>query len=380
VRKNSKNTTVLTNKVESIIGNVMTLQEKKLGPQKQIIDFSKYIDNNKLNDVINNFSHKVEKIYVEIDSLRRDLTEIQIESKEYEKKDRVNRLEEDVYKHLEERKTSLQKTKMELNRLIRGIEIQIKSLNEEMKLKQDADSWLLAKTPLKCFNCATCEANIRNEKPSEEYISWNKYPSKNEKNLRFGRGFSHMLQMMTYDFINNDNNNNNAKEQYVPLSEEFNENSNMKYNNSQIFENIKYSTHNKIAQIERSSSNILNKRIRKEFGKSSVPKNSGKFKLPKMFENNKKFKNDELNGDDEKNNVNANESSNEKIISNDNESPRIVKITKKRGNQNMLNSFVNSPINKNNNLKEIPQSNSGPRQSSADNPSDNRFSQTIPIP
>lgn len=389
VRKNAKNTTILTNKVESILGNIMSLQENKSGPQKQIIDFSKYIDNAKLNDVTKNFNYKVEKIYGEIDSLRRDLTDLQIDNKENEKKERVNRLEEDVYRHLMEKKSNLQKVKSELTKQIKGLEVQIKSLSEEIKQKQDADSWLLAKKPLKCFNCATCEAHIRNDNPSEEFISWNKYPPKNEKNLRFGRGFSHMLQMMTYDLINNPDNNN--KEQFVPLSEEFNVNNNMGHehnnimnNNSQIIENNKYSTQTKIAQIERSSSNILNKNSRKEIGKSSMPKNNGKLKLPKMFETNKRFKNEESIPyiDDEKNNVNMNESYNiEKIISNDNnESPRIIKITKKKTNQNMLNSHMNSPINMMNKLKIFPQSNSGSRQRPMDNLNNNHFSQTIPIP
>ena len=381
MRKNAKSTTVLTNKLESVVGSVLSLQERKIGPQKQIIDFSKYVDNTKLNDVINSFNNKIEKIYGEIDSLRRDLTEMEIESKEYEKKDRVNRLEDDVYKHLNETKSSLHKAKMELNKLIRGIELQIKSLTEEVKQKQDAYSWILGKQPLKCFNCATCEANIRNENPSEEYISWNKYPAQHNKNARFGRGFSHMLQMMTYDFLNNDNNKNNTKEQYVPLADDFNgneQNSNIsnKNNNSQIIENIKYSTHSKIAQIERSASNILNKHRRKEIGKLSVPKNSGKLKLPKMIEN-KKSKNEEI--DDEKHNINANESYNERVLSNDNESPSIIKIIKKKGNTN-INSYINSPKNVYNISKDIHQNNSNSRQKSVDNQYDKRFSQTIPIP
>ena len=389
VRKNMKSTTVLTNKVESIVGNLINLKENRAGPQRQIIDLSKYIDNVKLNEVIISFNKKIEKTYIEIDSLRRDLTDLQIDNKENEKKERVNRFEEDVYKQFSERKGILQKTKNEFNKAIKGLEVQIKALQEEMKKKQDADSWLLAKRPLKCFNCATCEANIRKENPSEEYISWNKYPPSNDKN-RFGRGFSHMLQMMTYDFINNVDNNINNNKEYIPISDEINNMANEQINlnnnnNSLIIENNKYNAQNKIAQLERSSSNILNRIGRKENGKSSVPKNIGRLKLPKMFETNRKAKNeDSLHYfDDEKNNINFNESYNynDKISSNDNESsPTIIKITKKKGNQNMYNSYANSPINQSS--KNSQQINKKERNNEYfDNSQNNKnFYQTIPIP
>ena len=392
VRKNMKNNTVLTNKVESILGNMMSLQENKSGSQKQIVDFSKYIDNSKLNDVVKNFNAKVEKIFGEIDSLRRDLTDLQIDNKENEKKERVNRLEDDIYNKFTERKTILQKTKNELYKLIKNLEVQIKVLNEEMKQKQDADSWLLAKKPLKCFNCATCEAHIRNQNPPDEYISWNKYPPQSEKdrNNRFGRGFSHMLQMMTYDFINPDTNynynfNNNIN---PPLSDELNngnnsninEQNNIHNNNSLIIENSKFNMQNKIAQIERISSNTVNRINKKEIGKSSVPKNNGKLKLPKMFESHRKSKNeDSLPYDEDKNNINVNESYNQP---HDNDfSPTIIKITKKKNNQNMYSSYVNSPSNRN--FLNAKQS-FDPKQRNKDNPynipNNNRFSQTIPIP
>ena len=67
--------------------------------------------------------------------------------------------------------------------------------------KNDSDSWLLAKRPLKCFNCASCEDNIKNENyNTADYLPWKKYP-RGEKIHRMGQGFSHMLQMMTSEFI-----------------------------------------------------------------------------------------------------------------------------------------------------------------------------------
>ena len=374
VRKNVKNTTVLTNKVESILGNIVTLQENRSGGPKQIVDFSKYIDNSKLNDVIKNFNKQIEKLYGEIDSLRRDLTDLQIDTKQYEKKERVNHLEEDTYRNFTESKTLLQKAKNELYKVIKGLEVQIKSISEELKQKQDADSWLLAKSPLKCFNCATCDAHIRNENPSEEYISWNKLPH-NDKN-RFGRGFSHMLQMMTYDLINNAEINNKDQQHMGNDNRLNNEQANLNNNNNSL---IIETNKSKIAQIERSSSNSKHRMTKKDIGKSSVPKNIGRLKLPKMFEN-KKLKNEDSVPyfDDEKNNINANESY---FHNNDNESsPTILKITKKKGNQNMYSSFANSPSNYQNSQQLNFNMNQRNRDISYNNQIHNRFSQTIPIP
>ena len=87
--------------------------------------------------------------------------------------------------------------KIEINKTIKNIEVQIKDFTGK---KTDGDGWLMAKQPLKCFNCASCEANIKNTQPVQEYIPWNKYPQ-GERIYRMGQGFSHMLQMMTSEFV-----------------------------------------------------------------------------------------------------------------------------------------------------------------------------------
>ena len=395
LKRNIKSTTILTNKVESIIGNIMHIKEFKPAPQKQIIDFTKYVENSKLTDIIKNFNKKFDKLYEEIDSLRRDLTDLEIDCKDYEKKERVNRLEEEIYKNFNDIKGLGQKNKNEIYKSIKGLEVQIKTLDDEMKQRQeDANSWILAKQPYKCFNCASCEKQIKNEIPSDEFISWNRYPQKSEKsnNNRFGRGFSHMLQMMTYDFINNVDNN---KEQYIPISEEFNPNMNNinkdnnigneknniinnNINNSQIIDNNNHKSLTKIAQIERSTSHIMNKLKRREMGKSSVPKNNGRLKLPKMIDNfNKKIKNEESmpNLDEEKKNINNNVSFNnkEKIPPNEIDSPRIIKITKKRVNQMIKNNNINSPNRIEDNTKNESDLNINSRQKNIENVNNSQF-------
>ena len=192
-----------------------------------------------------------------------------------------------------------------------------------------------------------------------------------------------MLQMMTSDLINIvDNNNtnlNNIQEEDINIKNNLINSSN---NISQINENNKRMTQTKIATIERSSNIIMSKNLKREAGKSSVPKNLGRLKLPKMIEINKKLKNDESspNFDEEKNNINAN---NESMNSSDNEnrSPKIIKITKKHGNQNFINGYINSPpkiiYNKKNEIKPIS---SQKRNSKVETNDINKdFSQTNPV-
>ena len=385
LKKNTKNITFLTGKMEIVLGNLLTLKENKNGPQKKILDLAKYVELEQYNESSKKINHKIEKIFEELESLRRDLNEMESLNKDYEKKERVNHLEEDVYAQLNERKTNCNKNKNDLYKQIKNLEVQIKAINEELKQKQDADSWILAKQPMKCFNCETCEANIKKEASTDEFISWNKYPPPNKYdniNNRFGRGFSHMLQMMTSDLINNIDNTtniNNMKE------EENSYKNNLINNSSSISTNMDNNRHmpiTKIATIERSTNIGSSKNMRREIGKSSVPKFAGRFKLPKMHEGNKKLKNDDSipNFDEEKNNINGNTDS-MNYSDNENRSPRIIKIRKKQGNQNLMSGYNSPPKIAYNNKNEIKPISSNKRNFEIyTNDVNKNFSQTNPIP
>ena len=119
--------------------------------------------------------------------------------------------------------------KIEINKIIKTLEVQIKSLGEDTK--KDSDSWLLAKRPLKCFNCASCEANIKNDYASADYLPWKKYP-KGDKIHRMGQGFSHMLQMMTSEFVKSIQDMEiNTRNNFNSISTQFNERPNNVNNN-----------------------------------------------------------------------------------------------------------------------------------------------------
>ena len=193
-----------------------------------------------------------------------------------------------------------------------------------------------------------------------------------------------MLQMMTSDLINNvDNltniNNSKEKDHISSAKEENNKKNNLI--NSTNNENNKYNYMTKIATVERSSSYIFNKGAKREIGKSSVPKNLGKLKLPKMNnESIKKIKggNSMLQLDEEKNNNNDEHNETINSFKNDNISPKIIKITKK---QNKTNTSLNSPskISYNLNNNEKPPSSKKRNYNIRLNDINKNFSQTNPI-
>ena len=200
LKKTIKNLQNLQQKIESINGNIALLQKNPKSGRGSIVDFGRYIDQQKLTDTLKPILKELEKIYRENDSLRRDMNVID-ENNKNNLKNGITKLNEDIDNKINEVKNLAQKRyleKIEFNKTIKSLEVQIKSLGDEGK--KEADSWLLAKQPLKCFNCASCEANIKNEYSAADYLPWKKYP-RGEKIHRMGQGFSHMLQMMTTEFI-----------------------------------------------------------------------------------------------------------------------------------------------------------------------------------
>ena len=106
--------------------------------------------------------------------------------------------------------------KIDVNKSIKFLETQIKSIQESYNRKMEgADNWLLAKKPLNNYVCASCESIIRGELDKRsEFIPWNRYPNRDEKNYRMGHGFSRMLQMVNEEkkkYAEKDNNSDEDK-------------------------------------------------------------------------------------------------------------------------------------------------------------------------
>jgi hypothetical protein len=213
--------------------------------------------------------------------------------------------------------------KKEFNKKLKTLEIQIKYIEEENK--KEMDSWLLAKKPMKCFNCATCEADVKNDYTSAEYLPWKKYP-RGDKIHRIGQGFSHMLQMMTSEFIKSI-----EKSEFPSELEANSKNNNNNSNNlsSQINDNLGIGIITNTKE-QAKEDNIINL---KQIPKMRLPKvkqySNNKIKLSKLV--------DEVPVSDDENNDLENNEIKVKISS-----PKIMKITKKEKSSNdfLGNSFL----------------------------------------
>ena len=320
LRKTIKDVQNIQQRIESINGNLSLLQNSPSNGNMKFIDFSKYIDNQKLTDSLKPFFKEFEKIFKEIDSFRRDINEMDIQCKNNIKA-LASKMEEDMNTKITELKEFIKKKyleKMEFNKTVKSLEVQIKSLGENPK-KNDADSWLLAKRPLKCFNCASCEANIKNDNyNTADFLPWKKYP-RGEKIHRMGQGFSHMLQMMTSEFIKS------IEKSEFPLEYDAAKNAN---NLSNLNE-----------RTGMSGFTINNREQIQDDGFPNLKKNS-KMVLPKVKQYSKSrirrydetlpISDDEYTDNNNENNKNTIPTSN---------SPKILKITKK--NNKVDNRFMN---------------------------------------
>ena len=192
----------------------------------------------------------------------------------------------------------------------------------------------MAKKPVGCFNCASCEANIKNINPSNEYISWNKYPQQ-DKIYRMGQGFSHMLQMMTSEFVKSIG--NAEKENDNDLTSRSN---NLALNNNLTFDKNQINSDNNERKLSASVLKINNKEqindeMLKKINNYNLYSSKGKAKiqLPRVlkFKKKLKLKNDGLSNipvsDDE---YTGRNDSIEREGFKDNTSPKILKIMKKK--------------------------------------------------
>ena len=336
IKKLNENIRRAMNKLENLQGNLILLQNNAApSGNKKIIDFSKYVEHHKLKEILNPIVKEIESLIKENDSIRRDMDEIEDSNRIFNKK-AISKFEEENNNRFSEFKNFIHKKyleKYEFNKTIKSLEVQIRLLNGDSK-KHDADTWLLAKKNMKCFNCASCESNIKNDNyTTADYLAWKKYPI-GERNHRMGQGFSHMLEMLSSDVAKNIEKNEFSSDIYKTTED-----------------NYITTTPN---ALERASSTKLkiNKKelINQEYIKNIKDnKRIDKMKLPKMIQNKMSLKKYEKNiniGNQLFDNDNGYQEGNENIENKITGSPQILKISKKNNNN-----YVNS--NSGDNFKTI---------------------------
>ena len=315
IKKLMENNSYFGKRLEDLTHEILKMKGKEIKDiSTKNIDVNKSFDENKLKEVLKIINKNIEDLIKSKNNLMDNIKEINDSLQLLETKERVNRLEDDINTRITDLIATFNKKyidKFEFNKLLRSIDIKIKSLDTPQK---DSESWILAKQPVGCFNCASCESNIKNANTSSDYIPWNKYPQA-ERQYHIGKGFSHLLKKIGNDYFNL-----NEKEL----------NTDMEIGNIKNFNNSTY--------IKGNNGHFIFNSINRETVKRDIPDKAFKitkgYKLPNV--KNKRRQNDNLPLTDDE------DSNNNSTIKLTTSSPKIMKITKK----NISGNFIDIKLNK----------------------------------
>ena len=239
-QKTTEDYSILLKKIESISSQMhrMTLNvNRSPKEEKQVIDFTKFIDLNTFDDNKKETNRKFDKIRISFEDILRNIEEI-LNRLSHTPSDKDFAQFQGVIKNMiDELKLNCNKKysdKYETIKNIKFLEAQIKSINEQYIRKAEGqDNWLLAKKPMSNNICASCEGMIRGELDKRcDYIPWNKYPNREERYTRMGHGFSHMLQLVNYDIRKNVDNKEKSKDKDKNNEKEYNSDEDKKKINS----------------------------------------------------------------------------------------------------------------------------------------------------
>ena len=204
----------LVHKIELVNSQIskLTMQKLSSGEKPEInIDLSKYVEKDELSKNIKEINNKFEKVRLAIENLGRNIESILSTLSHTVNDKEMTNFQNSIKTSIDEIKINFVKKfadKLDTNKNLKLLDTQIKNILEKEK-KDIADNWLLAKKPLNNFLCASCESVIKGELDKRsDYIAWNKYPSRDDKNYRMGHGFSKMLQLVDDSIIRNTNNDN----------------------------------------------------------------------------------------------------------------------------------------------------------------------------
>ena len=222
-------------KIEYLNGAFVELKndiENKKGNKNKDLDDTNFISQTTFNEYKKENNIKNEKHRLNIEDLSRNVNDIVSSLTRYPTNKEFNQFQNNLLTLLEEFKINCFKKfmeKHEIHKSLRILENQIKTLSDSKK-SDGSDNWLLAKKPLNNYQCASCEALLKDLEKKDNYVPWNKYPNREEKTYRMGHGFSRMLQMVNEEIIKNIENKENKG--YVSDEDKKYSNNRSKYNDS----------------------------------------------------------------------------------------------------------------------------------------------------
>ena len=224
-----------------------------------------YLESSVFNEYLIDDTREKEKIKKDIDNYKQFKEEIIETLKKSASIQDLKNLEaylEDLFDEYKEKMAKLCPKKSEINKALKSLELQIKSLYE-LILKKDekSDNWLIAKKPIGGYACASCDNYIGDLKENDEKVFWNQFPEytnytiKDIKELnvnKIGNGFSRILNLVNINKEINENDkgikilNNEWKNGFKENNEKENNNifnqTGYKKNKKAIYRNINIET------------------------------------------------------------------------------------------------------------------------------------------
>ncbi len=283
-------------------------------------DFKKEYDKNyeRLKNELNLFKNSYYEI---LDTLKDKVNENEIKSLE----DYLVGLVEET----KERSTKLYAKRIDVNKNIKTLELQIKEIVEVYVKKFDTgDNWILAKKPINAYTCASCEAYLGNiDKKNDDYYE-NKDYDKFDKANKIGNGFSRILNLIN---INNGMETRNLKGKLndMNMTEYINNNINEKkkilteYNSKREYESENENLNKKINNKKKKFHHYIQSQA---IGNSNIQYFKEKSKNLNEINNN----NNEILSDDDR--KNKKQTTKEDLNKNFIEGPKVMKIIKKNKN------------------------------------------------
>ena len=300
--------------------------------QEILFDTSKYLEISSFDRFLTGFQKEKESLdnnFISINKLLKEMAEV---LKTKSGSEDMKLLEQVLSGKFEELKLYCVRKladKIETNRNIKYLDSQIRHIIDVYIKKQEkSESWLIAKKPLGGFSCASCESYLGELKNTKEYSPWSKYPNREDKNFRYGNGFSRMLNMLNIDFksqldsikdnaYESDNDGRNSAESKSIHNRRFSKN----LSSANVY-NTQMNSRNKFFINTNNINNNTNKNdIFPKIGSTKNENNNGNFSMEQIDNgNNTKINESNIYSENEKNKDNTNKRKDE---------PQIIKIYRK---------------------------------------------------
>ena len=199
--------------------------DNKNGKNLFLAKLDDYVETTIFNEFIKEETKLNEKFKKDIDAYKHFNDEIIETLKKAASIQDLKNLEDyivDLFDEFKDKSYKLYPRKSDVHKNLKTLELQIKQLYEMILRKDEkADNWMLAKKPIGCFSCASCEKYLGDLKENDEKVFWNQLPEheKDINNNRIGNGFSRILNLVNVKDNKRDKNENTLLKSEIEKSD-----------------------------------------------------------------------------------------------------------------------------------------------------------------